>query len=162
MAEGSLLLTSSSDIVGYEKDDNELTMKFIPASPLAPTGEGLVHLSIPYWYYINNGAKSKFMYDENAENECISDELNVVASNFRSGNLRILWTSISPDYVPGNWISITCKGFRNPIHPGQWSGFQLKVFDFTRVHDDKFANTITLTGDVAFNADYFKPAIVPP
>jgi len=73
MPDGALTLSSTYNVVGYNKDDNVLEIKFNPAAPIAPTNEGLVHLKMPYWYYINFGAKSLYMYNDNAENECTSD-----------------------------------------------------------------------------------------
>lgn len=150
MLDGTAILSSSSHIVGYSKDDNELIIKFIPAAPLAPTNEGVIFVKIPFWFNINSGAKSEYMFNENAINTCTSEMLGVKESDFRSGHLRIMFDTVKEGFLSQKWITISCTGFKNPIYPAEWSGFKIKIYDYSKVGNDQFANAITLTGDIKF------------
>jgi len=56
-----------------------------------------------------------------------------------------------PNKISGAEITITCRGFKNPISEGEWRGFQLTLFD-----DEGVSNTIEFSSsNIAFDSRGF-------
>lgn len=129
MDDSAVKLSSTNTEVGNKDEENALVIKFKPEVVLAPTNMGVVVIKIPDWYNIDAGAKQDFMFDESSIDTCSSPQLKIDKSVFSQGNLRMRFMDIDDSYVQNSEITISCKGFRNPIYPGLWNGFALYVYD---------------------------------
>jgi hypothetical protein len=85
------------------------------------------------------------MFNDNAIDTCTCDKLTITNSDFRSGNLRMLFTKFESGYSFGDWITVTCTGMRNPIYPDVWRNFDLKIYDYSKIGTNINANIIQLT-----------------
>ena len=65
---------------------------------LSPTGFGQIDVTIPYWFNIGNGAKFQHMYNSQAVDKCISNEITISSSNFNAGNLRISFEAVKDGF----------------------------------------------------------------
>lgn len=151
-AEGAVTLSSTNNVVGYSGADNELKIQFMPPTALAPDMRGRLQLTMPLWYNIDNFSKTSYMYNEEAIDKCSSAQLGITSSASVGTSLRINYDYVEPGFFSGQTITVTCKGFKNPIYPDFWTGFNLRVFD-----GDLKQITYTQANTLSFDATELQP-----
>ena len=71
------------------------------------------------------------MFNELMVNSCSSPDMRILASkaSLVAKQLSIEYENMADNKVKGEVITITCKGFKNPISKGEWPGFKISLFD---------------------------------
>ena len=68
---------------------------------------------------------------------------------------------MADDKVKGEKITITCKGFKNPISQGLWDGFKISLFDNERESRNLIEESQVFSFDTdSSNSQPFTPAAI--
>jgi len=135
-------LKTTSEVVGNSSTTNVATISITPISSLSKNG-GQVELQTPAWYVSDR--LDLYPYD-NAE--CSSDQLDGLES-IGSDTLLLSYTALLVGV--NDEITITCKGWRNPIVP------ELSSASYYLTTKDPGGVDIDKTSAFEFDASSFTP-----
>ena len=122
-----MTIATTSDEIGSKDPENALVLSFAPQSKLAPNGRGTINIRMPYLYTI--GIQSVMPYNPRTFDQCSSDCFTTTTSQLVSTALEINYSNMENRCMEGTVITVTCKGYYNPIYQDVWDGYSIEIYD---------------------------------
>jgi hypothetical protein len=116
--------------IGYQGEDNQLVINFKPATTFDPTGKGMIQVKMPYRWKTTIDNRPYFVPPGDGTTACESTCFTVDTDVWDDiqNTLTISYSRMLSSCLKTT-NEIKCKGFKNPISKGKFSGFTINTFD---------------------------------
>ena len=101
--------------------------------PSSPSGKGIIVLTFPIWWQIQESGRRKGAFDfEKVYKDNISSDCFDVQDAWLDGDtdVTINYVNMKANCIPANsQISIACRWFKNPIYQRDQDGYYVRIMD---------------------------------